>query len=103
MLGIAIGRVGCFYNGCCYPTQLIEATYALILAILSIHLLRQSIYNGKIFLAIMILYPFGRILIEFFRRDNIVFLWGFSLPQYIYAMIFLIGVYFLIIKKRDLL
>lgn len=88
-----IGRVGCFFGGCCYgkvtdscigvhfpdrpdfdilhngqarvPTQLIEAT-----AILAIVLLLVFVFKNNSFINYLILYPIARFIIEIFRDDE---------------------------------
>ena len=102
-LSIIIGRTSCFFNGCCYgvyPVQLYEAGFSVILLLMSIYLLKYSEFDGQSFLLIMIFYPLSRILFEFLRVDNTVFILGFSLPQWIYLTIFIAGA--IIIKKRNI-
>jgi phosphatidylglycerol:prolipoprotein diacylglycerol transferase len=96
-LGIAIGRLGCFFTGCCYgkatgtawgidfgdhlarhPTQLYESAFALVLfAIAQVTLERWE--PGKLFRAFMIAYFSWRFLIEFVRVDPAA---GFGLTYY---------------------
>lgn len=95
MLGLAIGRVGCFLNGCCYgaatgawpgvrfpghahavhPTQLYEAAAALLIGLV---LLRWGIAPragasarppGRVFGWMLVLYGVMRALIEIVRAD----------------------------------
>jgi phosphatidylglycerol:prolipoprotein diacylglycerol transferase len=90
------GRIGCFMAGCCYgiptdsfigvmftdpycqaeplntplhPTQLYEAT--MIFSILTFLLIRQSEkkFDGQQFLSYLMLYAFGRSILELFRGD----------------------------------
>ena len=86
----AIGRIGCFFAGCCYgirtdsflgvylddpniphkvlPTQLFEATFlAALCALLVIRFLRNQRYALPIYL---VLYGVWRFLIEFLRGDD---------------------------------
>jgi phosphatidylglycerol:prolipoprotein diacylglycerol transferase len=96
-LGLAIGRLGCFFTGCCYgketgagwgvdfgdhlmrhPTQLYEVVFALALfAIAQATLQRWE--PGRLFRAFMIAYFSWRFLIEFVRVDPIA---GFGLTYY---------------------
>jgi phosphatidylglycerol---prolipoprotein diacylglyceryl transferase len=96
-LGIAIGRLGCFFTGCCYgketgagwgvdfgdhllrhPTQLYEVAFALLLfAIAQATLARWE--PGLLFRAFMIAYFSWRFLIEFVRVDPVA---GLGLTYY---------------------
>jgi len=106
-LGQAIGRIGCFLNGCCYgtevapgplvafavqspydtalhhPTQLYSA--ALLLLIFAVLRIWQDHrrFKGEIFLGYCILYSSKRFLIEFLRGDNPRILFNFTLSQLI--------------------
>ena len=90
-IGHALGRVGCFFAGCCYgkpydgifsvkfpniaervhPTQLYEAVFLLLLfGVLSFLLLKKYKaykYNLEIYL---VAYGIARFVIEFFRGDD---------------------------------
>lgn len=90
-IGHALGRVGCFFAGCCYgkpydgifsvkfpyvaervhPTQLYEAIFLLILFGVMSFLLLKKIkaykYNFEIYL---VAYGIARFVIEFFRGDD---------------------------------
>ena len=96
-LGIALGRLGCFFTGCCYgtpptlpwgvdfgdhvlrhPTQLYEALFALgLLAIAQLTLERWE--PGKLFRAFMIAYFAWRFAIEFIRVNPVA---AFGLTYY---------------------
>ena len=82
-LGIAIGRIGCFLNGCCHglktnvpwaiyhlgelrhPTQLYSSLNALIIFLILRKVKKK--FNGQIFLLFLLLYSATRFVIEFFR------------------------------------
>jgi phosphatidylglycerol:prolipoprotein diacylglycerol transferase len=93
-LGHALGRLGCFINGCCYglhtesalairfpatheshgvpvhPTQLYEAAYNLLLfGVLLVFYLRRRPPAGRVFALYLLLYPPFRFLIEFIREE----------------------------------
>ena len=94
-LGHGIGRLGCFFAGCCYgrqcdlpfavqfshpdslaplhvplhPTQIYMVAANLILFFILIFLQRRKRFHGMIFLSYMILYSVFRFIIEFFRGD----------------------------------
>ena len=98
-LGHAIGRIGCFFNGCCYgkattdwcgvvfpgqsvrviPTQLIEAVCLALLFIILRSVQRPSVlkHPGRAFGAYLIGYAAIRFVVEFLRGDQVV--WGFGL------------------------
>ncbi len=94
-LGHGIGRLGCFFAGCCYgrqcdlpiavqfshpdslaplhvplhPTQIYMVVANLILFLILIFLQRRKRFHGMIFLSYIILYSVFRFIIEFFRGD----------------------------------
>ena len=93
-LGHAIGRVGCFINGCCYglhcdlpwavrfpadheshgvpvhPTQLYEAGYNFLLfGGLLAYFLRRRPAAGRVFALYLLLYPPFRFLVESIREE----------------------------------
>jgi phosphatidylglycerol:prolipoprotein diacylglycerol transferase len=94
--GHAVGRLGCFFNGCCYgrpttgffgvvfpdlpgrlariPTQLFESGFLFVLAVSGSILLRRgwarSLRSGLIWGGYLILYGGFRFVIEFYRDDN---------------------------------
>ncbi|MEX1298381.1 MAG: prolipoprotein diacylglyceryl transferase [Desulfotignum sp.] len=94
-LGHGIGRLGCFFAGCCYgrqcdlpiavrfsnpdslaplhvplhPTQLYMVFANVLLFFILIFLQRRKRFNGMIFLSYIILYSVFRFVIEFFRGD----------------------------------
>lgn len=94
-LGHAIGRIGCFFYGCCYgrptnsfigvlfppespagalglkviPTQIIESFF-LFLIFFSLRLVsRRKKLEGQVFVLYLILYGVVRFVIEFYRGD----------------------------------
>ena len=93
-LGHAIGRIGCFINGCCYglptslpwavrfpadheshgvpvhPTQLYEAAYNFLLfGVLLAYFLRRRAPAGRVFALYLLLYPPFRFLVEGLREE----------------------------------
>jgi len=101
-VGFAIGRIGCFFNGCCYgiacnspisfvfpaigddvphlATQLIESAYSLLIFGFLLYLDKRAVQNGVLFFSFLGLYGFFRFLNEFLRLNPKVFL-GFSGSQ----------------------
>lgn len=92
-LGVAIGRFGCFFRGCCYgkptslpwgvdfgdhvlryPTQLFEALFMLIMFLYLERIKnRKDIKPGQLFKILMLSYFTFRFFIEFIRVEPQVF------------------------------
>lgn len=95
-IGHAIGRIGCFFAGCCHgkpaeglpwavtftdpqslamtgiplhPTQLYESLCEFIIFFFLVILRRYKSFNGQLFLAYILLYSVLRFVVEFFRGD----------------------------------
>lgn len=119
-LGIAVARVGCFLNGCCYgtacnfpwavnfpllenqavhPTQLYESFSALLIFFLLQKFRKFRRNYGEAFLASTALYSIFRFFIEFFRAENPVIFMGLRLSQLI--GIALLASCYIIWKKID--
>jgi phosphatidylglycerol:prolipoprotein diacylglycerol transferase len=111
-LGQAIGRVGCFLNGCCYgkpvewgvyfpvhdahlhPTQLYLSSSFLLVFILLKRYAKTQPADGKVFLLYLMLACMVRFTIEFWRGDHDSWTYlGLSVFQYICIIVFLITVY----------
>lgn len=124
------GRIGCFMAGCCYgiptdsfigvifsdpycqaeplntplhPTQLYEAT--MIFSIMTFLLIRQSKKNfdGQIFLTYLILYAFGRSIVELLRGDlqrGFVVEGILSNSQFISLLVIAVAAYFYVRLNR---
>jgi len=87
MLGLAIGRIGCFFAGCCYgkaatsslpwavyymdayrhPAQLYDMLNALIVFAAVQKLKARRMFDGALFLITLMLYSSLRIIVEIFR------------------------------------
>lgn len=117
-LGQAIGRVGCFLNGCCYgkpvsggiyfpvhqahlhPTQLYEAFGLVVLFFTLKGFSRLKKFDGEIFILYVIFASVLRFIVEFFRADHTL-IWGilsifqiltlFFMSVAIYAYLYLKG------------
>ncbi len=121
-LGQAIGRIGCYLNGCCYgkryyglfavkfiidgqetrviPTWFIESAFCLLLFV-CMFLVSQSIHSGIYTAVYLMSYSAFRFIIEFFRGDSIRGMWnGISTSQYISVLLFFSGVVILIIANK---
>lgn len=113
-LGHAIGRLGCFMNGCCHgracdylwavsfqspaeiagqpvhPTQIYEMVALLDICATLMIIEKIARYPGQVIFSYCILYSFFRFLIEFFRGDvSHEILGHFTLAQAICAVVFL--------------
>lgn len=124
------GRIGCFMAGCCYgiptdsfigvifsdpycqaeplntplhPTQLYEAT--MIFSIMTFLLIRQAKkkFDGQIFLTYLMLYAFGRGIIELLRGDlqrGFVIEGILSNSQFISLLVIALAAYFYVRLNR---
>ena len=120
ILGIAIGRFGCFLNGCCFgdrcdfpwavsfpaetapwdaqraahlisaeaawslpvhPTQLYSVVDGLVLLALLSAFYPLRTRDGQVMALLMMVYPITRVLIEYLRNDELVFLAGMTISQ----------------------
>lgn len=120
-LGIAIGRVGCFLNGCCYgisshlpwavmfkgelrhPTQIYESLFCFMLFIF-LWLIRKRVNKeGDLFKIFLLIYAFFRFWVEFLRADKVMVIINLSIAQIISAPVFcLLSVYFLSRNKEGI-
>ncbi|MBI4436004.1 MAG: prolipoprotein diacylglyceryl transferase [Candidatus Omnitrophica bacterium] len=114
----AFGRIGCFLNGCCYgkptlsrigilfpghpvplhPTQLYESFSLFILFILFRSLAqKRALPVGRLFVLYLFSYGLLRFIVEFFRGDQDLWMWGWTLPQGV--SLFLIGLSLMLWKR----
>lgn len=119
-LGQAIGRIGCFLNGCCYgiptdlplgvrfaglpdkvhPVQLYSslALFALFFVLLSLY--RKKMFDGSVFLSYILLYSGGRFLFDFIRGDLAAVFFGLRISQCISLAMLLAGAFMWKIRRR---
>ncbi len=112
-LGHAIGRLGCFANGCCYgrpttawwgvvfpgylqavvPTQLLEAIGLVMLFVILRLLQRAAVLRqpGKLFGVYLVGYGLVRWIIEWWRGDQAAVWYGMTLAQLISLALVAIG------------
>ncbi len=125
-LGQVTGRIGCFFNGCCYgipsaryglvfpaigdgvphlPTQLYEAAFCLALSAGLVRLWRRRSYAGQVFGTYVLAYSVWRFLIEFLRGDaarGVLFSPALSPSQWISLGTAAVGVGLLLaLRRRD--
>ena len=130
-IGQAIGRIGCFFAGCCYgkptdvpwgvkfsnpesitplhnvpihPTQLYSSLSSLIIFIILIILHSKKKFKGQVFLWFLILHSTARLFLERFRGDprGMILTENLTMTQFI-AFIILIGavISLFIFKPKD--
>jgi phosphatidylglycerol:prolipoprotein diacylglycerol transferase len=128
ILGQAIGRIGCFFNGDAYgyptrlpwglvyspespagqmfpgqplhPTQLYEMVLNLIIFGILWKLRKKLNVNGHIFLLYVILYSAARIFIEHFRADKLTYFGNFSAAQTIGVIGIVLGISLMFLLKK---
>lgn len=86
-LGHAVGRIGCFLNGCCYgkadrPVQLYESFSLVILSVFLFACFFRKRRMGVTFGSYLLGYGFIRFCLEFLRGDQQP-LAGLTIPQWI--------------------
>lgn len=108
-LGVGIGRIGCFLNGCCYgqvcalpigvtfplvgpeprhPTQLYESAAGFLMAIVLWRLRTRITRPGVMYTLLVVGYAVVRFAIEFVRGDgNPIYGAGLSLSQWISVVV----------------
>ena len=122
-LGQAIGRIGCFFNGCCYgrmydgilavpylvdgivryvfPTWFFESAFTLLL-FLYFHLIHRCSYEGQRTGIYMVSYSLFRFFIEFFRGDVARGMWnGLSTSQWISLIVVVVGMLILYYSRKQ--
>ncbi|MCB9800091.1 MAG: prolipoprotein diacylglyceryl transferase [Candidatus Omnitrophica bacterium] len=114
------GRLGCFFNGCCYgkachseillrwfshrpllhPAQIYEAVYDLGLFFFLRDCYSRRRFDGEITAQYFALYALGRFVIEFFRDGNSG--WGvFTWNQWASLLILFVCLMILLVKIRE--
>lgn len=127
-LGQAIGRIGCFLNGCCYgkptesifgvqfpeysfaanqfgvshwvyPTQIYSSLFDLLIFVILGIRIKYKKYNGQIILYYIFLYGTARFLLEYLRADNPAVFYGLNIPQIASILMIIIAVIWEITKS----
>ncbi|MCA6072230.1 MAG: prolipoprotein diacylglyceryl transferase [Endomicrobium sp.] len=118
-LGHAIGRIGCFFSGCCYgresnlpwsvvfedkhssavigvhlhPTQIYEALGNFVLFVFLHFYSKKEHKTGAVLALYFMCYAVLRFIVEFFRGDNReIRYFGLSMSQAVSIFLFIIGV-----------
>ncbi len=122
LLGIAIGRIGCFFNGCCvgmeaqppwgmifadagitsprYPTQLYELILDLLAVFVLLYWEKKTKFSGEIFVGSFFLYAVIRFLLECFRESPPRF-FSLSIAQYFSILVFIVTLIWLIKARKN--
>lgn len=116
-LGQAIGRIGCFLNGCCFgktvslgaysfaqfPVQLFSSLNLCIIFLILKYRQKKSHPTGEIFFLYLMLASLERFIAEFFRGDSSVFIGNLTIFQIISLIVLVVSFYGKILltsKKR---
>jgi len=117
-LAHALGRIGCFFYGCCYgkptvswigvqfppgspagdlgarviPTQLISAVFLLFIFLTLLMISRKKKFDGQISSYYLIFYGVFRFVIELFRGDPRGYIFGLSTSQFISLILVFLGI-----------
>jgi phosphatidylglycerol---prolipoprotein diacylglyceryl transferase len=121
-LGHAIGRIGCFLNGCCYgtpsnlpwsvkmhgeyrhPVQLYESILNLGVYFILLAVYRRKPPGGRVFALYLLLYPTERFMLEFLRGDERLLVGTLNAAQVVCLALLATGVavWFLAPLRRNL-
>jgi len=117
-LGQAIGRVGCFLNGCCYgkpvwwgvsfpghdahlhPTQIYEAVGLLAAFLFLKKLNAVKLGDGRVFAAYLMIAATLRFVVQFFRDDHDPVWFRLSVFQWVCIGVFLSAIILFMYLKR---
>ncbi|MFT5122772.1 MAG: phosphatidylglycerol:prolipoprotein diacylglycerol transferase [Candidatus Omnitrophota bacterium] len=111
-LGHAFGRIGCYFNACCYgrpteafwavklrvtgemvhPTQLLESGFNFLLYVVLLKLYLKNEVPGRIAAIYLMTYPVFRFLNEFLRGDNRMAAGQFDMAQSVSIGLFISGI-----------
>jgi len=104
-LGHAIGRVGCFLNGCCFgkacdlpwavghnhPTPIYETIFNVVLYLFLVGFHGRKKRDGTVVAMYLLLYPIGRFFFEMTRGDDRMKWMGLTVAQEISVFLLLLG------------
>jgi len=123
-LGLVIGRIGCFLNGCCYgkitdvpwavefrgaglpglrhPTQLYESFLLVMAFLFMLWLWKRKKFDGEMAMLMFASYGAIRFFVEFFRENTMDQYPGgstLSLAQYLSISLFIVFTVLIIVKR----
>lgn len=117
-LGQSIGRIGCFFNGCCYgkpaawgiyfpthnarlyPTQLFEMLGLFIIFLILKKAQTKPHQAGFIFILYLWLAAIERFIVEFYRADHELLWLNLSLAQFVAIGVFAAGLILMKVFKQ---
>jgi phosphatidylglycerol:prolipoprotein diacylglycerol transferase len=94
-LAQSIGRIGCYFNGCCYgstpylPTQIYSSLLLLLIFLFLRNFQFRPHKEGQVIVLYLILYSVKRFFIEFWRLEHSPILFGLNLFQLISIVVFI--------------
>ncbi len=120
VLAHSIGRIGCFFYGCCYgkptnsflgikfppsspagalgvrviPTQLISSFFLLMIFVILLFIRDRKPVQGRIFFSYITLYSIFRFIIEFYRGDSRGYFLSLSTGQWLSLGLLLLSTIF---------
>ncbi len=119
VLAHAVGRIGCFLNGCCYgkptalpwgvvfpgdtvirhPVQLYETGALLVICCLLKRIEKAGFPAGGVLLSYGLLYGCWRFVIEFFRADNPGIAFGLTVFQWLSLLLIAVSILAPVLKR----
>ena len=119
-LGQAIGRIGCFLNGCCYgrptissigihlpghifplhPTQLYSSIFLLLTFFVLKKIYTKKKFDGIVFFSYLVIFSFGRFFIDFYRGDLRTVLFGLKTSQLISIAVIFASLFYLCLRRK---
>ena len=117
-LAQAIGRIGCFLNGCCFgrvsefgiyfpvhkailiPTQIYSSLTLIVIFVVLRIIQKRPHKDGEVFFTYLVLYCTKRFFMEFLRADTAKLFFDFSLFQIFSIIIFCLSFIKLILIKK---
>lgn len=117
--GEAVGRIGCYFNGCCYgeptsvpwaiyqhdayrhPTELYSAVAGLVIFALLAWARKRTAYEGQLFWIYLLLFGASRFVIEHFRWQS-GYILGLSAMQWLCLELSVSAGMALIVKHRKM-
>jgi len=119
-LGQALGRIGCFLNGCCYgrvaaggagvvfpletviriPTQIYSSLVLVFIFAVLLVIREKRKFQGQTFCMYLMLYSVFRFFMDIFRGDDLAVFAGITLSQWISVGMLGVGVVLYAVLKR---